>query len=113
MKELVWLGNSKKKLAQFPREVVQEVGYALYHAQRGDHYTKTKPFKGSGSGVYEIVIEFEKNAYRSVYIVNLDDAVYVVHCFQKKSKRGIKTPKEEINIIKQRLKQLRTELNER
>ena len=113
MKELEWLGSSKKDLMRFPKDVMQEVGYALYFAQRGERYNKTKPFKGCGSGVYEIVTEYDKNAYRAVYIVNLGNTVYVVHCFQKKSKRGIKTPKEEIGVIKQRLKLLRTETNKR
>ena len=67
MKELEWLGSSKKDLMRFPKDVMQEVGYALYFAQRGEHYNKTKPFKGHGSGVYEIATEYDKNAYRSVY----------------------------------------------
>lgn len=113
MKELEWLGSSKKDLMKFPKEAIQEIGYALYLAQKGGHYNKAKPFKGHGPGVYEIAIEHDKNAYRSVYIVNISDTVYVVHCFQKKSKRGIKTPKEEIEIIKQRLKLLSLETNKR
>lgn len=113
MKKLRWLGNSKKNLVNFPNSVVQEVGYALYYAQKGDHYHKTKPFKGCGSGVYEIVVQHEKNAYRALYVVNIGDTVYVLHCFQKKSKRGIKTPHEEVEIIKQRLKLLRAELTKR
>ena len=107
MKELEWLGSSKKDLMKFPKEVIQEVGYALYIAQNGECYNKTKYFRGYGPGVYEIATEFDKNAYRAVYIVNMGDTVYVVHCFQKKSKRGVKTPKEEIDIIQQRLKLLR------
>lgn len=107
MKELEWLGSSKKDLMNFPKEVIQEMGYALYLAQKGERYNKAKPFKGCGSGIYEIATESDKNAYRTIYIVNLNDIVYVVHCFQKKSKRGIKTPKEEIEVIKQRLKILK------
>ena len=108
MKDLEWLGSTKKDLTKFPKGVIQEVGYALYCAQKGGRYNKTKPFKNCGSGVYEIAIKYDKNAYRAVYIVSLGDTVYVVHCFQKKSKRGIKTPQEEIEIIKQRLKLLRS-----
>src|SRR3989338_11209017 len=107
MKTLKWLGSSKKDLLEFPKEVIQEMGHALYYAQKGDHYRKMKPLKGQGTGVYEIAIEYDKNAYRSVYIVSRDDAIYVVHCFQKKSKHGIKTPKEEMEVIKQRLKLFR------
>jgi phage-related protein len=113
VKQLDWLGSSKEDLLEFPKEVVQEVGFALYIAQTGGHYRKTKSFKGYGSGVYEIVIEYDKNAYRAVYVVNLADTVYVVHCFQKKSKRGIKTPKEEIAIIQKRLKLLKAEISKR
>jgi phage-related protein len=110
MKKLSWVCSSKKDLMEFPEEVIQEIGYALYLAQKGEYYNKVKPFKGYGSGVYEIAIKYNKNAYRSVYIVNLADTVYVLHCFQKKSKSGIKTPKEEIQVIEQRLKLLRHEI---
>ena len=110
MKKLSWVSSSKKDLMEFPEEVIQEIGYALYLSQKGEYYNKVKPFKGYGSGVYEIAKEYNKNAYRSVYIVNLADTVYVLHCFQKKSKSGIKTPKEEIQVIEQRLKLLRHEI---
>jgi len=109
MNILKWAGSSKKDLMKFPKEVIQEVGYALHIVQNGGHYNKIKPFKGCGSGVYEIATEYDKNAYRAVYVVNLNDIMYVVHCFQKKSKRGIKTPREEVEVIKQRLKILRSE----
>ena len=113
MKELAWLGSSRKDLMKFPKEVIQEVGYALHIAQQGEHYDKVKALKGFGSGVYEIVLDHDTNAYRAVYVVNIGDALYVVHCFQKKSKRGIKTPKEAIDVIEQRLKLLRAKINER
>ncbi|MCP4474730.1 MAG: type II toxin-antitoxin system RelE/ParE family toxin [Gammaproteobacteria bacterium] len=107
MKEILWIGDSKKKLLKFPRKVIQEIGYALYISQEGGFYNKTKPFKGFGSGLYEIAVEYDKDAYRSVYFVSYSDNLYVLHCFQKKSKRGIKTPKEEVEIIRQRLKILK------
>jgi phage-related protein len=110
MKALDWVGSSKRDLLEFPKEVIQEVGYALYLVQNGDSYSKVKPFKGHGSGVYEIVTDYDKNAYRAVYVVNLNDTVYVLHCFQKKSKTGIKTPKEEIEVIAKRLKLLKAAL---
>jgi len=113
VKEIEWLGGSKKALLQFPKEVIQEMGYALYITQKGSHYSKAKSFRGGGSGVYEIATEYNKNAYRVIYIVGLDNMMYVVHSFQKKSKRGIKTPKEEIEVIKQRLKLLRAEISRR
>lgn len=104
------IGSSLKDLKKFPKFVAQEMGYALFLAQNGDHYHKAKAFKGLGSGVYEIATEQDKNAYRSIYVLNLNDTVYVLHCFQKKSKRGIKTPKEEIEVIEKRLKLLRAEI---
>ena len=110
MKGLDWVGSSKRDLLQFPKEVIQEVGYALYLAQNYDIYSKAKFFKGHGSGVYEIATEYDKNAYRAVYIVNLNDTVYVLHCFQKKSKTGIKTSKEEIEVTARRLKLLKAAL---
>ena len=107
MKKLLWLGSSQKDLMKFPREVKQEVGYALYQAQLGEYYKKVKPFKGCGPGVYEIALAYNTDAYRAVYLVTLKTEIYVVHCFQKKAKKGIKTPQEEINVIKQRIKFLK------
>lgn len=95
----------------FPKDVMQEIGYALYHAQLGERYRKAKPLKGYGSGVYEIATEYDKNAYRAIYILSLGDTVYVVHCFQKKSKQGIKTPREEVEVIKKRLQFLRSAID--
>ena len=110
MKILEWVGNSKKELLKFPYEVRDEIGYALYIAQLGQTHNSAKIFKGHGSGIYEIVSNFNTDTFRAVYVVNLNDKIYVLHAFQKKSKRGIKTPLEEINIIEQRLKWLKTQL---
>lgn len=106
MKELQWLGNSKQDLCQFPKEAIQEFGYALYIAQQGGKYYKAKPFKGCGNDIYEIAIKYDKNAYRVIYVVITNRFISVIHAFQKKSKKNIKTPKQEIDIIKQRLKLL-------
>src|SRR3990167_1763365 len=113
MKALDWIASSKKDLLEFPEDVRKEVGYALYLAQNGDIHQNTKPLKGFGSGVYEIVSDYDKNTYRSVYIVNFHDRVYVLHCFQKKSKSGISMPKEEINVIEQRLKFIKSMIGRR
>lgn len=110
VKKLVWLGRSLDDLKLFPDEVQDEIGYALHCAQIGSTYSSTKMFKGYGSGVYEIVSDFNTDAYRAVYVVNLDDCLYVLHAFQKKSKSGIKTPKPDLNIIETRLKQLKMAL---
>ena len=79
----------------------------MHCAQLGNTDSSAKPFKGYGSGVYEIVSNFNTDAYRAIYIVNLDDCLYVLHAFQKKSKSGIKTPKIDLNMIETRLKQLK------
>lgn len=110
MKELIWLGSSLDDLKSFPNEVQDEVGYALHCAQLGNTDYSAKAFKGYGSGVYEIVSNFNTDAFRTVYIVNLDDCLYVLHAFQKKSKSGIKTPKIDLNVIETRLKQLKIAL---
>ena len=99
MRELQWLGSSKRDLCRFPKEAIQECGYALYVAQQGSKYHKAKPFKGCGSNVYEIAIEYDKNAYRVIYIVITNDAVSVIHAFQKKSKKGIKTPNKSWTLL--------------
>ncbi len=89
-------------MKKFPREVQREVGFALYRAQIGKHHQNIKPLKGF-SGVMEISSSHDSNAYRTVYAVKLGETVYVLHAFKKKSKKGIKTPKRELDIIKKRL----------
>jgi len=107
VKELIWLGDSLDNLKSFPDEVQDEIGYALHCAQLGNTDSSAKLFRGYGSGVYEIVSNFNTDTYRAIYIVNLDDCLYVLHAFQKKSKSGIKTPKPDVNMIASRLKQLK------
>lgn len=81
------------------------MGFALYMAQIGRMHGSAKPLKGfGGAGVVEIVDDHQGDTYRAVYTVKFDSAVYVLHAFQKKSKKGIKTPQEEIELIKRRLK---------
>jgi len=89
-----------------PDEVQQSFGFALYYAQIGLLHPDAKPLKGFGSaGVLEVVEDWRGNAYRAVYTVRFADAVYVLHCFQKKSKQGIATPKAELDLIRERLKE--------
>ncbi len=89
-----------------PDEVQQSFGFALYHAQIGSIHPDAKPLKGFGSaGIVEIVENWRGNAYRAVYTVRFARAVYVLHCFQKKSRHGIETPKPEIDVIRMRLKE--------
>ena len=104
-KPLVWIGSSKKDLMVLPMEVRKFFGHALDFAQRGDKHDSAKVLKGfGGAGVLELVEDDEGGTYRAVYTVKFADAVFVLHCFQKKSKRGITTPKEDMDIIHARLK---------
>ena len=106
MKPLVWVGPTHKILLSMPVEVQDHVGYALHLAQAGDKHDDAKPLSGfSGAGVVEIVTDHRGDTFRSVYTVRFADAVYVLHVFQKKSKRGIKTPRNELDVIERRLRQ--------
>ena len=113
MKEVIWVGSSLKDLDEFPEDVKDMIGYALYLAQLGLKPKNAKPLTGIESGIFEIVSDFDKNTYRAVYATKISDIIYVLHIFQKKSKHGIETPKHEINLIKQRLKDAKQIHNER
>ena len=105
LKEIVWVGSSRRDLKTFPDPVKLEIGYALFKAQKGDKHHSAKPFKGKGlKGVFEIVNDYQKDAYRALYAVKIDDKIYVLHSFQKKSKTGIKTPKQDVDTIVSRYK---------
>lgn len=109
-KELFWLGSAYDDLMAMPDAVKDIFGYALDLAQKGERHPKAKPFHIRGeAGVIEVVENFDGNAYRAIYTVNYTDAVYVIHCFQKKSHSGIKTPDHHVDLIRSRLKRL-TEL---
>ncbi|WP_250870550.1 type II toxin-antitoxin system RelE/ParE family toxin [Hafnia paralvei] len=104
-KPLMWMGSSKKDLISLPRAIQQLFGYALNLAQIGEKANDAKPLKGFGSaGVLEVIEDLQGNTYRAVYTVKFHDAVYVLHCFQKKSTSGIATPKSDMELIKSRLK---------
>ena len=101
----MWIGSTKKDLAAMPDDVQDVFGFALHLAQVGEKHDKAKPLRGfGGTGVLEVVERDNDSTYRAVYTVKFGDAVYVLHCFQKKSSKGIATPKPEMNIIKERLK---------
>ncbi len=102
MRPVVWVGDSKKRLLEFPDNVQDKIGYALERVQARETTNKIKRLRGF-PGVYEIVSDYDRNTYRGVYAANLGDKIYVLHCFQKKSKFGIKTPKREIDLIHRRL----------
>jgi len=105
VKRLLWVGSSKRDLLSLPDPVMDLFGFALYLAQQGKKHEQAKPLKGFGSaGVLEIVEAWDRNAYRAVYTVRFESAVFVLHIFQKKSKIGSETPQADIELIRQRLK---------
>ena len=103
-KPVHWVGSSKKDLLSFPKQVVSDMGYALGLAQLGGKSPEAKPWKGQGSGVFELVERHEGDAYRAVYTVRFEAAVYVLHAFQKKSPKGIKTDQRDVDLVAQRLR---------
>ena len=105
LRVVVWLGNTKNNLCDFPEDVRKLIGDELQLLQFGGMPRDTKPFKGVGSGVLEIAVRYDKDAYRAVVAVQLGKKLYVLHAFQKKSKRGIETPKRDIELIRQRYKE--------
>lgn len=103
-KPVRWIGESKNDLSAFPNDVKLRVGGALWDAQVGLKSPAAKPLKGfGGAGVLEVVADFDGNAFRTVYTVRFAEAVYVLHAFQKKSRRGMATPKAELDLIAARL----------
>jgi phage-related protein len=113
IKPVDWIGSSKKDLKGFPGSVVREIGVALMVAQYGGKHPSAKPMSGLGAGVLEIVENHDGDTYRAVYTVRFKSRIYVLHCFQKKSKRGVKTPKEDMDVVKARLKVARADHDER
>jgi phage-related protein len=104
-KPLYWVGSSKKDLMALPAPVRKFFGHALHYAQMGERHDAAKALKGfSGAGVLEILEDGAGGTYRAVHTVRFQDAVFVLHCFQKKSKTGISTPKKDMDIIHLRLK---------
>ena len=102
---VIFVGDSRRALREFPRAVQNQVGFALYQAQMGEKHIDTKPLKGFAAGVLEVVSDHQGNTYRAVYTIKLARAVYVLHAFQKKAKHEIATPRSIINLLRQRLKQ--------
>lgn len=104
LRPLEWVASSKEDVKGFPAEAQDHIGFALYQAQAGLKHRDAKPLKGLGSGIFEVVSRYDGDTYRAVYAVRFKRAVYVLHAFQKKAKRGIATPKSDIDLIKRRLK---------
>jgi phage-related protein len=112
-KPLYWMGSAEKDLLTFPEPVKDSVGKALSLAQFGGRHPVAKAWKGAGSGVLEIVVDHAGNTFRAVYMIGFAKAVYVLHAFQKKSPRGIKTARRDVELVSERLKQARKEYQER
>jgi phage-related protein len=105
VRPLFWIGSSRKDVKAFPEGVRRTVGFALFQAQCGGKHIDAKPLKGFGSaGVLEVVADDTSGTFRAVYTVKLEGAVYVLHAFQKKSRKGIKTATQDIDLIRRRLK---------
>lgn len=104
-RRLEWIGSSHKDLLQLPVNVRKAVGFALHFAQNGQQHPASKVLKGfGGTGVLEVVENDGGGTYRAVYTVRFEEAVFVLHCFQKKSKSGIATPKADMDVVRARLK---------
>jgi phage-related protein len=101
---LFWEGSAKRDFKQFPEAVQKDMGVALFVVQLGGTPPSAKPWKGLGSGVYELVEDHRGDTYRAVYLVRIAGRVHVLHAFQKKSKSGIKTPRADVELVKMRLK---------
>ena len=103
-KPVVWMGDSLTTARGFPQAVGEEIGYALYQAQTGQKHINAKPLRGFGAGVLEVVSDHRGDTFRAIYTLRLAGKVYVLHAFQKKSRKGIATPKSELDLVRQRLK---------
>jgi phage-related protein len=108
-----WVTSSKKDLLAMPQPVVRQIGIALEVAQLGGKHPSAKPWKGEGPSVFEIVSDFDGDTFRGVYTVKFRKAIYVLHCFQKKSPSGIKTAQVDGDLIAQRLKAARVDYEAR
>ena len=105
MKRIVWVRDSKADLKRFPEVVQKHIGVALMVAQTGDKHPDAKPMRGfGGASVIEVIEDHDGDTYRAVYTVRFAEALYVLHCFQKKSRRGIATDRRDIDLIKERLR---------
>lgn len=108
LRPLVWVGSSYKDYMRFPREVARHMGYQLHLAQLGQEPQDEKPMTGGalkGLGIRELRDDFDRDTYRAVYTVKLSNAVYVLHAFKKKSKFGISTPQQDIDLLRQRFRE--------
>lgn len=104
IKPLLWVASSKRDYMEFPVKVQEAFGFELYLAQTGQHPPSAMPLKGLGGGIIELRDAHDGDAYRAVYTVRFKEAVYVLHAFKKKAKRGIATPAHDIAVVERRMK---------
>lgn len=105
MKRLFWIGSSREDLREFPDEVQDEMGHGLYLAQMGDRHSSAKTLSGfRNAKIIELRENDRSGTYRVVYTVEMAEFIFVLHAFQKKAKSGIATPRQDIDLIKRRLK---------
>ncbi len=108
LKPVFWVGRTKENLSALAEDIRDQVGQALFEAQRGGKHPNAKPLRGYGhAGVLEVVVDHAGDTFRAVYTVSWPEGVYVLHVFQKNSKSGIGTPKADLTLIDRRLKRLR------
>ena len=112
-KPLDWVGASKRDFLGFPEPMKDEMGNALGLAQFGGKHPKAKPWKGQGPGVFEVVDDYDRDTYRAVYTVRFKEVVYVLHAFQKKSPKGMRTARTDIALVERRLKAARQDYEAR
>jgi phage-related protein len=114
LKPIVWMGSSRDDLRSFPEQVRRDIGQALYTAQQSATDPAAKPLKGfGGANVMEIVDRHDTNTYRAVYTAQFPNRIYVLHAFQKKSKKGIGTPQKDVELIERRLAAAKKHYKER
>ncbi len=106
-REIDWISAALKEFKKFPETAQRRILVALTDAAQGATADIAKPMKGMGAGVFEVALKYRTDAYRTVYAVRIDKAIWVIHAFKKKSKKGIKTPKPETDLIKKRIKALK------
>lgn len=109
LKPVFWVGSSRGDLRRFPEPVRESIGYALFLAQQGKKGPDVKPMRGitKGASVLQVADRHDGEAYRAVYTVSLAGAVYVLHAFHKKSRRGIRTARRDVNLVRTRLETAR------
>lgn len=111
-KRISWVKQARKAYLGFPDPVIDDMDAALFAAARGERTGTVKQMKHLGLGVFEIALRYRKDAYRTVYCAEIDNDIWVVHAFQKKSNKGIATPKPDIDVIRLRLKRLKEQLGD-